>query len=321
MPFTPIVVGLASGVVSAIVLIAALGGGAVLSVFLLIATPLPIMIAGLGWGLPAAVAGAAMGALSILGIRPAVALGHLFVVGIPAIVLTNLAYYHRASTGSEAETTDWYPTGRLLATIAFLGGAAPLAIAPMLGGSYRVLVKPIRTALDEFLKGPAGKQFGVDRLKPEELDGLAVLLADIMPVAFASYLVLIYALNFYLAGRIANASGRLMRPWPDVRALAYPAGLALALIVTIIMTFFSGLPRLIGGTFGSAVLMAFFLSGLAVLHYIADGQRPARMSVLYAIFFTGLGPFAFLIIAALGLAEPLIRLRERFPRSAPPTNT
>jgi hypothetical protein len=320
MPLASILVGIACGFISAVVLVAALSGGAFLSVLLLFATPLPLMLAGLGWGLPASIAAAAAAALALVVLKSDLGLGHLFVFGIPAAVITNLAFYRLAGEGQEGGADPWYPSGRLLAVLAFFGGAAPLALAPLLGGSYRALQKPIGEALNQ-MKARFGAELGLNRLSAEELATLARVMADITPAIIACYLVLIFAVNLYLAGRITRASGRLVRSWPDLPGMAYPPGLALGLIVSIVLTFLPGLPALIGICFAGAALMAFFLSGLAVLHAMADGQRPGRLSALYASLFTILGPYVLLIVAALGLAEPLIRLRDRYPRSPKPPTT
>lgn len=317
MPVIPALIGFGSGLVSAIVLMAALRGGAFLSIVLLLATPLPIMIAGLGWGVVASGMGAIVAALCLMALRLDLALGHAFVFGLPAVALTHLAYYYLNGANAEAAQDRWYPAGRLLATIAFFGGAAPLALTPLIGGSYQALAKPIGEALT-VMKTRFGQQFGLDKLTAAELEALSRLMADVTPAILACYLVLIYALNLYLAGRITKASGRLLRSWPDLPGLAYPAGLAAAFGGSIVLTFLQGLPFLIGMCFAGALVMAFFLAGLAVLHAMADGQRPGRLSFLYAAFFTILGPYLIAIVAVIGLAEPLIGLRSRYPRAPKP---
>lgn len=321
-PVAASLIGLVSGLISAVVLVAALSGGALLSVFLLLATPLPLMIAGLGWGLISCAIATTTAGLALMALlRLEIGLGHVFVFGVPSLVLTHIAYFHLAGRTESSDGSGWYPPGRLLATIAFLGGAAPLALAPLLGGSYRVLQKPINDAMT-VMKNRFGNELGLNKLTAEELSALSRVMADLTPSVIACYLVIIYAANLYIAGRVTRASGMLLRPWPDLPGLTYPAGMALALFAAIALTMVPGLPQLIGVCFSGALLMAFFLAGLAVLHAMADGQRPGRLSALYAAFFTILGPYVMLIVAALGLAEPLLRLRDKFPRAPrPPAGT
>jgi hypothetical protein len=56
---------------------------------------------------------------------------------------------------------------------------------------------------------------------------------------------------------------------------------------------------------------------LSVLHALAHGRVQWLLWLAYAALFNPAGPYAMVIIATLGLIEPLIGLRERFAK--PPT--
>jgi hypothetical protein len=97
-----LLIGLGSGLASAVLFYSAARGGILLKLFLFVLTPLPAMIAGLGWGPVAAAAGAVAGALIMaLAVSPAFGLGFFFTLGLPAILMADSsAPTAPASTGS-----------------------------------------------------------------------------------------------------------------------------------------------------------------------------------------------------------------------------
>ena len=61
------------------------------------------------------------------------------------------------------------------------------------------------------------------------------------------------------------------------------------------------------------------LVGLSVLHALARNRVPWLLWLAYAALLNPAGPYAMILIATLGLIEPLIGLRERFAKpTAPP---
>ena len=77
----------------------------------------------------------------------------------------------------------------------------------------------------------------------------------------AAYWVAIFALNLYLAGRIARASGRLGRDWPDLPALAYPPGFPLLVALALAASFAPGAIGVAGASFSGALLVAYLIAG------------------------------------------------------------
>ena len=103
-----------------------------------------------------------------------------------------------------------------------------------------------------------------------------------LPATLAAYWVAIFAINLYLAGRIARASGQLGRDWPDLPALAYPPGFPLLVALALAASFASGALGVAGTSFTGALLVAYLIAGLALMHFIARGRAPWILWFVYA---------------------------------------
>jgi hypothetical protein len=141
-----------------------------------------------------------------------------------------------------------------------------------------------------------------------------------LPGAFAAYWVGIFALNLYLAGRIARASGRLGRDWPDLPALAYPPGFPLLVALALAASFAPGAIGVAGTSLGGALLFAYLIAGLALMHFIARGRAPWILWLVYPALML-FGPYAGFVLIVAGLLEPVLKLKRRFGPSSPPSST
>jgi hypothetical protein len=141
-----LLIGLGSGLASALVFYSAAQGGGWLGLLLFCLTPLPLLLAGLGWGWLPAAAGALAGSLTMAAIAAAqLGAAYFLAVGLPAAFVAYLAYLGRPSP-NEADKLEWYPLGRLLAALSLYGGALPVLALPWTGGSFDGL-RPIASAM------------------------------------------------------------------------------------------------------------------------------------------------------------------------------
>lgn len=309
------IIGVGSGLASALLFFSAVRGGGWLSLLLFCLTPLPLMLAGLGWGWLPAAAGALAGSLAVAAIAaPAFGFGYLLTVGLPAALVAYLAYLSRPLP-DHADKREWYPVGRLLAVLALYAGALPVMALPWTGGSFEAL----RPQLLQMIKAVV-KQSDELRLRApndEQIEAMVDLAIVVAPAAMAVYWLLIFMPNLYLAGRIAGASGRLGRDWPDIPALAYPTGFSLLLALAILATFAPGAMGIAGTSFTGALMFAQLLAGLALAHFIA--QRGARwlLWVTYGGLFV-LYPYGAILLALAGLVEPVLKLKQRLGAPAKP---
>ena len=158
-------------------------------------------------------------------------------------------------------------------------------------------------------------------LTPEEIDTLTQLGLYLLPAATATSWLAGFSLNLWLAGRITNASGRLVRPWPDLAAMTFPPGVLVGLAIAIAFTFLPGYPGLISSGFAGALLFAYMLMGLAIIHHVTRG-KPQRPIILWGVYFLLLifNSWMAAIIALLAIAEPISPLRRWRVTSGPPNS-
>jgi hypothetical protein len=312
-----IIIGLASGLASALLYYSAARGSPLFSALLLLLTPLPALLAGLGWGFAAAAAGAIAGALCTgLAASLGHAAGFLLCLGVPAVLVSYCAELSRPHP-TTPDAREWYPVGRLLAVVALYAGALPVLITPLIGGSYEGLRAPL-SELFRRASAQTASDFGLQPLSPEQLEMMTGIVVAAMPAILAAYWMGIFALNLYLAARIAHASGRLARDWPDLASLAYPNGLALATVAALAGSSAPGPLGLIGISFSGSLLFAYLLAGLALAHFIARGRAPWLLLLVYVGLFV-FGPYAALVLTLGGLLDAMLDVRRRVGPAPPPS--
>ena len=326
-----LLIGLGAGLVSAM-LFASASTGTVLGLFVLFfLSPMPVAIAGLGWGWRAAAAAAfaAPIAIATLG-TPRGAIFHVLAIGAPTAILSYLALLNREVVTSDGVVaTEWYPTGRIVAVAALIAGT--LAAIGLLSTASDVdgLREQMRATAERVLvlssnlptpSAPAGTpSTPPPSFTPEQLTGLANLLVNMFTATLANMWMCIAMLNMWLAALVVRKSDRLNRPWTDLSELRLPPAMAIALAVAVGLTFLPGLAGLIGSGFAAAIIVAYLLAGLAIIHNVTRGHaaRPMILSGIYVmllLFFVLTGP----ALAMVGLAEPFSPLRRKPP---PPGTT
>lgn len=311
-----IMVGVAAGLAAAL-LYGSLGSGTPLAMVLFYIAALPLFIAGIGWGWATALVGAlaaTVATLALLGASSAL----LFALAVcaPAVWLGYLANLSRMP-GTGGGTPEWYPIGRLIAWTALISGLLLLPSLIAFDFSLESYEASIREAFTRLLEsgGNAGEiPEGVD---PE---AVAAFFVRFVPPVSVMVWIAMALINLYLAGRIVQFSGRLSRPWPDLRRFELPRELAAGLAVALVVSFLPGLVGLIGSAFAAGFLFAFMLQGLAVMHVLTlpSKIRPLILGgVYFVLIFLGWSgsvlSWSGLLLALLGLGEPILRLRARVP--------
>ena len=305
---TPLLIGAGAGLVAA-ALFASVAAGTALAGILFCLAPLPICLAGLGWGWRAAAVAALSGTMvaSVLGVNLAAFFAVTFA---PIAVLCYLALLSRPApaAASAATALEWYPIGRLVGWAAIIAGA--------LVGTLIVIgydPEAYRDSIKHMLENPAFKDLDPDGtlFTEENVTKLTDVFARALPVFLSIAWLSIALFNLWLAGVIIDASGRALRPWPRLDALELPNAFFLAFTASLIGSFVPGLPGLLASAFAGAFLFAYVLQGLAVLHAFSRGMpfRALLLATVYlAILFLG---WVAIAVAILGLSEPLLHLRER----------
>ena len=310
-------IGVGSGLASALLFYSAARGAPALGTLLFILTPLPTLLAGLGWGWLPAATGALAGA-AVMGVATswAFATGYALALGLPAALATYLAYLSRPNA-HDPSLREWYPAGRLIAALALYAGSLPVMVLPLIGGSYDVLRAPF---IDFYrrLSARAAPELGLAPVSEEQISAFAELSIALLPGVLAAYWLAIFTLNLYLAGRIARASGRFGRDWPDLPAMSFPAGFPLVAALALAASFLPGTAGVAGSSFMGALLFAYLLAGLALMHFLARGRAPWILWIVYGALLL-FGPYAAFALAMGGILDAALKLKRRFGAHPPTT--
>jgi hypothetical protein len=279
------------------------------------------MVTALGWGPLAATIGG-IAAASGLGLMfglpycaafaltvalPAWWLGHLALLGRP------VANASPASTAAPAAapTLEWYPVGRILLWIAAFAALTTMAAMLTLGTDAEAVTGTLRRGLLRIL-GPG------DAASAGDVERWVAALSLIAPPAAAIVSMMTLTLNLWLAGKIAATSGRLHRPWPDLKSAELPPMTLVVLSVALAFCFIGGLAALFAQIATTALMMAYAFTGFAVLHTLtlALKSRALWLSCTYAVVVVFGWPVLAMI--ALGLADAVFGFRQRYLRGKQP---
>jgi Predicted membrane protein (DUF2232) len=316
------IIGAGSGLVSAALFASAATATALAGVLFYLA-PLPLCLAGLGWGGMAALISALTGTVVIAAsLGPATAAIFALSVAAPTALLAYLALLSRPAAtppGQVVGALEWYPPGRLLGWAALMAGVLAGILVLVLGydqEAYRQLIR-------EILEHSTLKELDRDGtlFTEETIASLSGMLARALPAASAVIWLTITLFNLWMAGLIVDASGRALRPWPDLHALELPNAFVLIFAVALVASFLPGLAGLLATGLAGALLFAYVLQGLAVIHVYSRGV-PLRALLLAAVYLgILLLGWVAIAVAILGLGEPLFRLRGRGNEHRPPPSS
>jgi hypothetical protein len=308
-----VLIGIAAGCASAL-MFASTMSRALISLVLFNLTPLPLMVAAIGWGpLCATIGGiaAASGLGVIFGLDYCIVFAVAF--GLPAWWLAHLALLGRAvgsysSSDATPEPLEWYPVGRILLWVAAFATLTTFAVMLTLGSDATTMAATLKRGLDQFL---AASGITAD-------DRVVDALIALMPICAIMSVFVLLTFNLWLAARIAATSGRLRRPWPDLRATALPPMVLVALCVAAAFCFTGGLTGLLARLVTSALMMAYALTGFAVLHTLTLALKSRAFWLGSAYVMVVLFTWPVLAIVALGIADAAFGFRARYLRSRPP---
>jgi hypothetical protein len=314
-----LLIGLAAGAASAL-MFASIISGALISLVLFYLAPLPLMVAAIGWGALAAAIGGLAASLvlgAIFGLNYCIAfalavalpgwwLGHLVLLGRP--VETEA---HPGNGAMPEPAVEWYPVGRLLLWIACLAALTTCAALLTLGTDATAIADTLRRGLTRIFAA-------ANESSPPELAQWIDAMVTLAPIAAAAVAMPTLTLNLWLASKVAATSGRLPRPWPDLRTAALPPMTLAALCVAMAFCFSGGLIAILAKAVCSALMMAYAFTGFAVLHTLTLGvkTRGLWLTLNYVVVVAFVWPALAMVL--LGIADAVFGLRQRYLRTRPP---
>lgn len=333
----PAGIGIGAGIAAA-VLCSLAGRGNLPAAILFNLSPLPIMIAMLGYGVVAGAMAVVSATFTVsalfyaqekfgnLDMAALAGLTFALFLGLPALWLSLLSVLSRVKGSPNWVVTtrvgsfftrEYCPLERVLSYAASMCAAIGVAIAIYVSSSYggfdvalEHLTAKLIPLAEELLSLKVPPPAGVDAPSLARV----MVLAAAPAVAAASLVMLMF--NLWLAARVAQLSGQLPRPWPDIAwELRLPRTYLLVFGATAaIGPYFGGLPSLIVIIVAVSLGIAYALVGLAVAHYLPRGTayRIPLLAVIYlglAIPVTSLGFLLLLIVA--GILDAAFSLRDR----------
>jgi hypothetical protein len=330
-----LLLGIGAGLVSAL-LFGVLLKASALAITLYLLAPLPVLIVGLGWNPRAALTAAVAGCVALMVVvDPFMGLAFAAYIALPAWWLAYLTLLGR-ETGRGLE---WYPTGRLLGWVGATAGLSFVAMAVVSSPNYatyeaqlqkvsQAMVSPRDTAA-RTPKAPAAETTEATPDTPGDApaadgadvtrDELAAAFAKVIPALAAHGLAMLLTFYLWAAARIVAASGRLMRPWPDLPSTKMPRACLAALAGAAVLSLAPGYAGVLGVSLIGAFTAVFALQGLAAFHDRSRG-RPGRglmLFAMYAVLFVTQG-VALLALTLFGLADTALdRRRPKGPANGP----
>lgn len=315
-------IAIAAGCASAL-MFASISSGALISLLLFYLAPLPLMLAAIGWGPASAAIGGIVASLALGAIfslpyfvafllavgLPAWWLGHLVLLGRP------IAVESTSGNGAApiAAPVEWYPVGRILLWIAGFATLTTTGALLTLGTDSASITAALRHGLGRIMQLPGGP--GSSAEPSQFVDALATM----APAAAALIAMMTLTLNVWLAAYVTSASGRLRRPWPPLRDAALPPMTLAVLSVVLALCFTGGMLALIAQIASAALLLAYALTGFAVLHTLTQAMksRSVLLSLAYALVLVFGWPVALMV--TLGIADAFFGIRQRYlQRQRPP---
>lgn len=330
-------VALGSGLAATLLLIS-LRQGTFPALFLASLSPLPLMIATLGFGHATGLGSAAVAVLTFIALITAAAtpqsgwLDAILTAGLGGLILAVcqalpswwLAYLAGLSRSDAAlpwtarrsekgRTWDYYPIG-LIALQAALIGFAIVAFATLMASlsqpNFEASLDQAATKIAPLILQALGSYElpnGIDIVE------LARLVIRAIPPVAASMIFVAFLLNLWLAGRIVQLSNLLTRPWPDIaHEFRVPRLLGLAFAAASMLCLLSGVAGVIASIATAVLAILFALQGLCVVHDLSRGSkfRTALLCGLY-VALALLMPWPLIIFTLVGLIEAGFCLRDR----------
>lgn len=307
-------IGLGAGLVSAVVFMSANTGALPLRYVLFALAPLAIALAGLGWGwITGAFAGVvATAAIALLTAHLPFAGLYVVTQALPMTVLLYLAGLSRASAPDDAASVEWYPVGRLVIWAAGLSAITAIMVLLALGAGEADFAIQLESKFADAIKTGVLPIQGATPLSDDDVATLARIAINVLPAVIAVSAMASLLLSLWISGLVTRASEQLQRPWPDLAAIAFPNGTALALAFATAATFLPEPFRMAGSTLVGTLVFAFLLLGLAVIHYVTRGN-PWRLIALWALYIGVLFAYGVVfVVVLLGISETFLKLRQRF---------
>jgi hypothetical protein len=259
------------------------------------------LVAGLGWGnrtaVIAIITAAVLGALLV---SPLFALAMAIFTLIPAGWLSHLANLARPASelGGPDDLVAWYPISDILLHLCGLVTVAVVILGAVIGYGPELTDRMVDAMVESFRQ--QSPDMVPDAAALAQTKSMIVLM---LPLIQGGIWVTLLFTAFYVAVRIVSRSGRALRPREDMpSALRMNRNAMFVFLAGIVLTFFSGVPAMIGATICGTFGAGFMLSGFASLHLRTKG-KDWRVPALVLVYLSTLLLLPLIAVLIIGLTD------------------
>ena len=291
------VIGLVAGLATALLCLGVATGSG-LSVTLYLLSAVPVMVAGLGWGLRASLIAVAVSSIAVVSIaNTQTAIFVLLTTSLPGAATAYWLTLSRPAEelGGPAGKFAWFPLSDVLLRLCLMIGAAFILIGAMVSYGPEML-DPIVDQIVERVQVSDPEFAFTDAARADFVATLTALIPVLQPLIWTMILVG----NIYIATKITRASGQLKRPQDDFPTQMHLPKLALVVFAgALLLSFLTGSIGFIGSALSGGLFAGFILSGFAFFHALSRGKpwrTPALILVYGATFFVMLPAFIMFLV-------------------------
>jgi hypothetical protein len=206
---------------------------------------------------------------------------------------------------------EWYPVGRILLWIAGFAALTTMGALLTLGQDAPTITAALRSGLLQVIGASEPAALGDIELKID-------MAVSIAPAAAGIVAMLTLLLNLWLAAKITAISGRLHRPWPELKNADLPSMTLAALCAAIAFCFTGGLPAMLAEIVTALLMTAYALAGFAVLHTLTMTLKARAIWLCCAYAAVMAIGWPILAMVALGIADSIFGLRQRHRKKRSP---
>lgn len=297
-------IGIVAGLATALLCLGVATGSG-LSVTLYLLSAVPIMAAGLGWGLRASLIGIVVSSIAVVMIaNTQTAVLVLLTTSLPAAASAYWLTLSRPAeeVGGPEGKLVWYPLSDVLLRLCLMVSAAFIFVGAMINYGPELL-EPIVDQMAERIRASDPQFAFTDAARQDLLETLTALIPVLQPLMWT----LILVGNLYLALRITRASGQLRRRKDDFpNTMRMPKISLVIFAVALLLSMLSGSIGLIGSAISGGMIAGFTLAGFAMFHAISRGKpwrTPALVMVYVGTFFMFLPAFILFLIGLVASAR------------------
>lgn len=311
-----IVIGVIAGLTAGLLQAGGSMGNAV-GLMMIYLAPFPLFVAGLGWGAITAALGALVMTVGyLIGFGWKAAFFVALSAGIAPVVLSHLALQNRpasAAPSDEGEVSDtgvvWYPEGRLVVWTAIASAVLSVFVILALGpdvATFRAEAgKILQPFFDEVAKQPNAPT-------SDQIEQIRSFFVLVLPAALSIVWCISTMVNMFLAGAVLRSTGAGLRPWAPFGQMAFPRWAIWILSASAVATFLPGTLSAIAWVFTAALMLAYAILGLAVMHGLLE-NHPMR-GILLGLFYLSmlfLSAIAIVPLIMLGMFDQSFNIRKR----------